>query len=621
MADTLLTGGKIATMDPARPFVEALAVRDGKVLETGSARELAQRYGDAAETIDLRGRTVVPGLNDSHAHMIREGLNFALELRWDGVPSLHDALQMLRAQARRTPPGQWIRVVGGWSPFQFEEQRLPTLEEINEVAPDHPVFVLYVYDRAWLNRAALQALAYTEHTFDNFPAGEIQRDEKGRPTGLLLARPNALILYASLDRGPKLAYDEQVVSTLHYQRELNRLGLTSTLDCGGGFQNYPEDYGPLARLHGERRLTVRIGMQLFAQKPGRELEDFRRWHEMTAPDRGDAFLKVNGAGEMLAATAYDFEDFLFPRPEMVPQMEQELMAVLDYLVARRWPFRFHCTYEESALRILDVLEEIDRRYSLQGLNWIFDHGETISERTMERIARMGGGIAVQNRIAFQAPYFAARYGEAALKQTPPVRKMLQMGLPVAAGTDCTRVSSYNPWLSVHWLVSGRALGGQVIYDEDNRLSRTEALRLWTEAGAWFSREEGVKGALVPGQLADLAVLSEDYFEMEENRISDLFSVLTLVGGDVVHAEAEFAALAPPAPPPLVEWSPVNRFGGYGAPLFYGREVPLYSSSDGATDGAARQAERGDGAPASSPPDNASAVPGETMPARAVPGSE
>jgi len=289
----------------------------------------------------------------------------------------------------------------------------------------------------------LRGLGIDEHFYKTFVSGRLERDDAGRPTGLVLARPNAQPLYALLDRAPKLGFEEQLTSTRHYFRSLNALGLTSALDCAGGFLNYPDDFGVISTLNRRGEQTVRIGYQLFAQKPGRELADFQRWNEVVKPDQGDDFLKCVGAGEMLVASAYDFEDFSYPRPELASVMESELEPVLDFLLKNRWPIRFHCSYEESAQRILTIVEKVGGRHGLEGLNWIFDHGETISERTMEWVARLHGGISYQNRLPFQAREYRRRYGEDALRAAMPVRKMIQMGLPLAAGTDATRVSSYN----------------------------------------------------------------------------------------------------------------------------------------------------------------------------------
>jgi predicted amidohydrolase YtcJ len=559
-ASIILINGRIATQDGRRSFATAVAIKDGRFLTVGSDQEILAYRGATTQVIDLGGRTVIPGLNDSHLHIIRGGLNYNLELRWDGVPSLADALRMLREQARRTPPPQWVRVVGGWTEFQFAERRMPTLEEINAVSPDTPVFVLHLYDRAILNGAALRACGYTKDTPDP-PGGEIQRDQQGHPTGLLIARPNAMILYATLAKGPKLLPDQQANSTRHFMREMNRLGLTSAIDAGGGFQNYPDDYQVIEDLHQRGEMTVRLAYNLFTQRPKQELDDFSKWVTMTRPGEGSDFYRMNGAGEMLTFSAADFEDFLEPRPDLPASLEQELTQVVRLLAEHRWPFRLHATYDESIGRFLDVFEAVNRGVPFNGLRWFFDHAETITERNLERVKALGGGIAVQHRMAYQGEYFIDRYGADAARHTPPTVQMLHMGIPVGAGTDATRVASYNPWVSLYWMVAGRTVGGTALYPEANRLDRMEALRRYTVGSAWFSGEEDKKGAIVPGHLADLAVLSADYFSVPEEEIKGIESVLTLVGGTVVYGAGAFANLAPPPLPVLPDWSPVKVYGG------------------------------------------------------------
>jgi hypothetical protein len=561
--DLILHNGRITTLDPKYPEATNLAIKDGRIVGVDDAESYER--GPNTKTIDLKGRRVIPGLNDSHLHVIRGGLNYNMELRWDGVPSLSDGLRMLKEQAQRTPTGQWVRVVGGWSEFQFAEHRMPTLEEINAAAPETPVFILHLYCRALLNQAALRACGYTKDT-PNPPGGEIQRDHSGNPTGMLIARPNATILYATLAKGPKLPPEHQVNSTRHFMRELNRLGLTSIIDAGGGFQNYPQDYAVIDELHKRGEMTLRIAYNLFTQKPKLEKEDFAGWVKMAKPGQGDDFYRLNGAGEMLVYSAADFEDFLEPQPDLPASLEGELKEVVALLAANKWPFRLHATYDESITRFLNVFEEVNRDVPFTGLNWFFDHCETVSDKNLERIKALGGGIAVQHRMAYQGEYFMERYGKQAAERTPPVRKMLDLGIPVGAGTDATRVASYNPWVSLYWLATGKTVGGVSMYPDHNCLSREEALWLYTQGSSWFSSESGKKGAIAPGQLADLVALTDDYFSVPEEQIKGIESVLTVVGGKIVHATDEFAPHAPPPIPVLPEWSPVKVFGGYGAPL-------------------------------------------------------
>src|SRR5215472_15663079 len=561
--DLIVYNAKIAT-NSIPSFVQAIAIADGKIVASGPNQDIMKLRGPETRAIDARGCTVIPGLNDSHMHPIRGGLNYNMELRWDGVPSVADALRMLKEQAARTPAPQWVRVVGGWTEFQFAERRMPTLDEINAAAPDTPVFVMHLYESVMLNGAALRAVGYVKDAPD-FPAGEVQRDRYGNPTGLLIAKPNANILYATLARGPKLSRQDQLNSSRQFFRELNRFGITSVIDAGGGFQNYPDDYGVVNELHRNGELTVRLAYNLFTQKPKQELSDFLYWTGITAPGAGDDFFRVNGAGEMLVFSAADFEDFLVPRPDMPPIMESELKAVVRHLVEHRWPFRLHATYNETIERALNVYEEVNREIPFNGLHWFFDHCETISDRNIERVKALGGGIAVQNRMAFQGEYFVERYGAQQAKRTPPIRRMLEIGVPVGAGTDATRVSSYNPYLSLYWLITGKTVGGLSLYPQENRLDREEALKLYTMGSSWFSTEDGKKGALAPGQLADFAVLSADYFSIPEEEIKQLESVLTVVGGKVVYATEEFSKVAPPPLPVSPDWPPIKEYGGYAKP--------------------------------------------------------
>jgi predicted amidohydrolase YtcJ len=518
-ADLLLFNGRVTTLDRGGPEAQAIAIEGGRIAAVGGTQELMERFPGSARRIDLEGRRAIPGINDSHMHVIRGGLNYNLELRWDGVPTLADAMAMLKEQVARTPAPQWVRVVGGFTERQFSEKRMPTIAELNAVAPDTPVFILRLYDRALLNAAALRAAGY-------------DRDSVDPPGGRL------------------------------FMREMNRLGVTSICDAGGGFQNYPDDYAIIEELARAGELTVRIAYNLFTQNPRKEREDFSRWIGMVKPGQGTDFYRHNGAGEMLVFSAADFEDFREPRPELGASMEGELYEVTRLLVQNRWPFRLHATYDESISRMLDAFERVNREVPFDGLTWFFDHAETISERNIERVKALGGGIAIQHRMAYQGEDFIERYGERAAETAPPVKRMLAAGVPVGGGTDATRVASYNPWVAMSWLVTGKTLGDTRIYPAANCLDRESALRLYTEGSAWFSNEAGRKGRIAIGQLADVTVLSADYFRVPEEDIRHLTSVLTIVAGCVVHGEDEFRDLAPPLPRASPDWSPVNAFGGY-----------------------------------------------------------
>ena len=565
-ADLIIINGKITTMDKDNTEVEALAIAANKIIMTGTNKNILRLKQKATVIIDAKGRRVIPGLFDSHLHVIRGGRFYNTELRWDGVKTLKRALEMLKEQALRTPEGQWVRIVGGWNEYQFEEKRLPTLEEINEVTGKVPVFILYLYGKAWLNKAGLQKLNINADT-PSPAAGLIQKDDLGNPTGLLIAEPNAFILYSTLAKLPELTSEEKINSTLQYMTELNRLGVTAVMDAGGGFQNFPDDYEITDSLNKLGKITVRLPYFLFAQKKGTELNDYTKWTGMVDIDNhahngiNDVDYYVKGGGENLVADAADFENFLFPRPELPATMESNLKAVITLLVKNRWPFRIHATYNESISRDLDVIEQVNKETPLNGLVWFFDHAETVSEANLQRIKALGGGIAVQHRMAYQGESFIHRYGKKAALAAPPVKRMLELGIPVGLGTDGTRVASYNPWVALYWITTGKTIGGTQVMTKDNTLDRLTALRLFANGGYDLIKETS-KGKIEKGYYADLAILDKDYFSVEDEAVKTITSKLTIVDGKVVYGTDEYKTVAPAALPVIPAWSPVKYYGGY-----------------------------------------------------------
>lgn len=569
-ADLIITNAKVAVMDASRNFAEAIAVKDGKVLQTGTTKDILALKGNSTKVLDAKGKTLIPGLNDSHLHLTRGGRFFNAELRWDGVKSLKRALEMLKEQAARTPEGQWVRVIGGWSPFQFEEKRFPTPEEINEATGDVPTYVLFLYSRAWLNKAGLEALGIDENT--KAPEGSrFEKGPDGKLNGVLLAEPNPTILYARIGSLPPLSEEEMVNSTKQFYRELTRFGVTSGIDAGGGGHKFPKDYSGTKLLADQGEMPIRLSYYLFPQNKGAEYEEFQEWmEENEVGHNGEIHLdhgyELEGGGEFLAWSAGDFENFLAPQPmlEERPTWRNDIKRVIRLHVDNDWPFRIHATYGESIANILDVIEEVNEETNgkVATMRWLFDHAETVQEKDLKRIKDLNGGIAIQARMAYAGEFFVERYGAEKAKHAPPVKKMMEMGIPVGAGTDGTRVASYNPWPALYWLITGKTVGDLALAADDNKLTREEALYLYTKGSAYISAEEGVKGTLENGMYADFTILSDDYFSIPEKQINDLTSVLTVVGGKVVYGAEEFTDLTPAIPAVIPNWSPVKYFGGY-----------------------------------------------------------
>jgi predicted amidohydrolase YtcJ len=437
--------------------------------------------------------------------------------------------------------------------------------ELNSAAPDTPVLVLHLYQSAILNRAAVAALGYSKHTPDP-PDGQIVRDHAGNPTGVMLAAPAPFILYGALGRLPTLDPDQQLSSTRHFLRELNRFGITSAIDAAGASQRYPDNYAAVMKLADSQDLTVRIAYHLLPQTAGNELQDLTYWVETMTIGDGNEWLRLNGAGEALTLSSVDFENFCEPRPELPSAALDDIEQAVRILASNDWGFRLHASYGETIDRFLGVFEKL----AIEGLfpngtRWFFDHAETVSPASLERIRALGGGVSIQNRTMFQSQPFLDRYGPEVTEAAPPIRAMLDAGLTVAAGSDATRAASYNPWLSLAWLVTGADISGRRLRKAPNVVDRATALRMYTSAGAELSGEAEDKGTLSVGKYADFAVLSADYFEVDEADISRIESVLTVVGGKAVWSSAEFEGIAAPLSPPAPSWSPVTQFGGYHVP--------------------------------------------------------
>ena len=342
--------------------------------------------------------------------------------------------------------------------------------------------------------------------------------------------------------------------------------MTSVIDAAGGSQNFPADYVTSLELAKQNKLSLRISYYLFAQQKGKELQDYEKWVSTTQINKNDNLIVPNGyveegAGENIVASAADFENFLEPRIVLSDEMEKDLEPIIRLLAKNKWPFRLHATYGESIDRMLNVFEKVNKEIPFNGLRWFFDHAETITPSELERVKKLGGGIAVQFRMYYQGELYNKLYG-APKTQLPPIKKMLELGIPVGMGTDATRISTYNPWMSLHWLLTGKTIGGLQFWPKDQVLDKFTALQLYTSGSAWFSGEEKEKGKLVKGMYADMAILSDDYFSLKADDIRKIESVLTIVNGKIVYASAEYKALNPEIPAVIPDWSPVKYFGGY-----------------------------------------------------------
>ncbi len=527
-ADTVLVNGKVLTGDAAFSVREAVAVRDGRILATGSSAEIRKLAGNATRVIDLGGRTAIPGLVDSHMHAIRAALSFATEINWIGAQSLEEALARVREAARRARPGGWLIVAGGWTEQQFKEKRRPTQEELAAAAPDNPVYVQWFYAWAMLTQPALDALKI--RTDADLHGGLKLEFNEGKPTGAVTG-PAIAALFSRL---PTPNFAEQVDGTRKFFRELNRLALTGVIDPGG-FNMSPEAYQALFRVWREGKLTMRVSYSLFSQKGGRELEEFKELAQMTPMGYGDGLLRFNGIGERVTFGMYNND---------TPTEEQknQFYAAAKWAAERGMTLTQHWSNDASVHHLLEVFERVDREIPIAPLRWSVAHLNDASDATLARIKALGVGWALQDAMYFEGERFMAERGAAAARRAPPVMSALRIGVHTGAGTDAHRVMSYNPFVALQWLLDGKSVGGTPLRAAEEIPSRQEALRLYTSGSAWFDHSERRRGSLEAGRLADLAVLTKDYLEVPVGDIGGIESLLTMIGGRIVYATGPYGKL-------------------------------------------------------------------------------
>jgi hypothetical protein len=530
-ADWLLVNGRIVTLDDASSVSEALAIEAGRVTATGGSAELRKLAGPDTKVIDLGGRTVIPGLIDSHIHAIRAGFRYASEVNWEGATNIAEALERLRTAAANTKPDAWLIVAGGWTPRQLTENRRPTEVEIAAVASGHPVYIQLFYGYVLLNAAGRDRLGITSE--QDLPEGaKFERDGENKPTGWIVGSGRAITsLYSRL---PKPQIEQAIDGTRRFLRELSSFGLTGVIDPGGN-NLAAEDYAALFRLWRAHELPLRVVYSIFAPRPGSELEDFQADTRFLPMGTGDDSLRFNGLGECVTWGMYN--------NDTPGEADKEAFyRVARWAAAQDMTMTVHWNNERSVHYLLDVLERVNREIPIAPLRWSIAHLPDASDASLQRMKALGVGWLVQDGLYFAAPAYIVERGEAQMQRTPPIVSARRLAIPIGAGTDANRVMVENPFVSLRWMLDGRTVDGIATRGPHEIPSREEALRFYTEGSAWFAHDENRRGRLMPGMLADLAVLSDDYFTVPVSDIAKIKSLLTMVGGRVVYVADAFSGL-------------------------------------------------------------------------------
>jgi predicted amidohydrolase YtcJ len=523
-ADTVLVSGKILTADARFSMQQAVAVRDGRIAAVGTTAQIRKMAGAKTQVIDLGGRTVIPGLIDSHMHAIRAASFFATESNWAGVTSLAEALERIRASAKTKKPGEWVIVGGGWKPEQFREKRLPTQAELTEAAGDHPAYVQMLYSWALMNQRGLDALNIKSDA-DLPGGGKLDRDASGRITGGITGG-----IVPLFDKLPRPTLEQQVEGTKKFFRELNRLGMTGVGDpCGNNVT--PETYDAISQVWREHQLTVRVSYTICGFNPPHEVDEYPKYLGLMPMGFGDDMMHFNGIGEQIVWAVNNLEK---PKVEDLERLYQ----IAKWAAARGYGLTFHCGTDAAADAILTVFERVNREVPIGSLRWSLAHLNDASTANLRRMKALGMGWTMQDAMYFSGEETEKRVGEA-IKRMPPVETAREIGVPVGAGTDAHRVAPYSPMTALQWALDGRSVAGKPLRGPEETPSRANALRAYTQGSAWFSHDDDKRGSLEVGKFADLAVLTKDYMTVPVDQVGGIESLLTMVGGKIVYAAGPF----------------------------------------------------------------------------------
>ncbi len=530
----ILVNAVALTMDRSDRVAEAIAIDGERIVAVGSNADIKKMAGRGTEMIDVGGRTVIPGLIDTHLHAIRGGQTFTSETYWYNAATLESALDELKTTALKKGPGKWITVAGSWSPEQFVERRAPTVADLDRVVPDNPAYVQYLYDYALLNKKGMGALGFDKEGA-SFPGIEIERDSGGKATGKVFGNIGSFSSLFAQISAPTA--EEAKDSLAGYFAVLSSHGVTGIVDAAGGGSGGPV-YDPLFALWREGRLPLRVAYRVSAQMPGNEAAWFASALAYLPPLLGDGKLKFLGPGEILVFKMNDGVR-LSPGFKTPEDGKEELFKVATLAAQRRYPLEVHAYTNDAAKQILDVFERVAQAHDLHDLRWCIAHISTGTAETFERMRKLGICYSIQMGPYWEAFQIAATNGLAVGSYVPPIKLAMKAGLMIIGGTDSTRIGEFNTWRAIEYRVTGQPVGRSAQPANDAGISRLDALRLYTANAAWATFDETERGTLEPGKLADLAVLDQPYLKVAAGQIHTLKSVLTMTGGKVVHASDPF----------------------------------------------------------------------------------
>lgn len=518
-AQHIFINGKVLSAQDQ--FSEAFVTLNERFVYVGTNQGALSYQTAKSELTDLKGKTVIPGLIDSHMHAIRAGLHFTHEMSLEGTKSIKEALKRIHIESKRLKPNQWIIIAGGWSELQFEEKRRFTQLELQSVARGHPFYIQLNYSAVLLSPGALNRLNLKSR-LELLSSLKVETLSNGKESGWLSGSSRAISQV--FDLLPKPTLKSQINSSLAFFDELIKLGLTGVIDPGG-YNLSLEAYRPILELNQKNQLKLRVRFHICAPQAALELEDFKKIVQASDLTPNTPFLRFNGIGENVTWTMYNNDS---------PTQEQKdhLKDVLSWANAQHLAVTLHWNNNPSVHHLMDVLQRVDSEHSIRPLRWSIAHLTDASDETIQAMSELGVGWLVQDGFFFTGSRWVMQHGLRAAQTIPKLNLAREKGVVIGAGTDAHRVMSYNPFLALQWLLDGKTVDGLALGDPAQRPSRAEALELYTKGSAWFSFEDHERGEIKPGYLADAVVLDQDFFSVPLDQISNIRPLMTLINGKI-----------------------------------------------------------------------------------------
>jgi len=525
-ADLVLMNAKIVTVDDRFTIAQALAITGQRIVAVGSNADMQKLAGSQAKTIDLKGRTVIPGLIDNHAHFIRVAEKWHEEMRLDTITSRKQVIGMLRERVKATQPGTWIVTLGGWSEEQFlDDPRGFPLAELDEIAPNHPVALQAIYRHTYLNTAAMKAAGITDKTPDP-GGGRIEKDASGKLTGLVSGPGGVAFIAAKVPLAEKDQWRQNARDVVRY---LNSVGLTAWMDAGGRGMS-DEHYEPYRELADRGELNARIFWETVRQ-PGTPEEVDKVVAEIPAmkPFQGTDYFDNVGFGESVYSSINT--QLLSPKSNTRPEDFAQWRRIVRALAERGLYVNSHVEMEPAIDAFLAVNESVHKEKPIKGLRWAFSHLDQVTPQQIERMKRLGMTAQIHTRPLIQGALMHKFHGDRAWSM-PPMRMVQESGIMWGLGSDATAVTTSNPFYNLWFAVTGKMVGGKEVNRQT--ITREQALIAHTRNNGYVVFQESNLGSLQPGKYADLVVLDRDYLTVPADEIKDIEPVMTMVGGRVVY---------------------------------------------------------------------------------------